>query len=437
MIAEVVQQHLEEAASVWQMRDRAVSSPSYDLGSLAELDSRVEHHLAGLRLAGQPGWEMCQDVLAFEEPGEVFAAANLALSLNDPDALEKIITIAATDWNLARGLISAIGWLPFDRVKLPLQTLIADEEPGVKAIGIAGAAVRRIDLKKMLVAGIRSNELSVKQRSLQAAGELGRTDVLGDVRSYFEEEDPLLQYNALIAARLLGAPEAADLLLGHTDRWLGWQTTSAVITAIRGSSLVDAKKRLKEFFQKNKYQRLSVVAVGALGDSKQVEWLIQLMRNEPLARIAGEAFSMITGVDLVEDDLELEPPETDTAESDEQDTGEGGLEGPETEGDEDEDLPWPDADRVQVWWKKNASRFPPGKRYLMGQPIDANGLKNAIRFGNQRQRVAASIEFAVVDPDSQLFETRMPGFLQKKSPSNSELVRIARMCSVSRGVFPR
>ena len=48
-----------------------------------------------------------------------------------------------------------------------------------------------------------------------------------------------------------------------------------------------------------------VSAVGLLGDPVSLPWLIQQMRDMPHARVAGEAFSLITGADLALLDLEL------------------------------------------------------------------------------------------------------------------------------------
>lgn len=53
----------------------AVSETHYSLNDLAHLDDRVGAHIDGLRIAGDPGWEICTEaLLAIKEPGEVFVA---------------------------------------------------------------------------------------------------------------------------------------------------------------------------------------------------------------------------------------------------------------------------------------------------------------------------------------------------------------------------
>ena len=59
IIQVIVDQHAEEAAFLWLLRNAAVGAPHYNLQDLANLDERVEAHIDGLRIAGTPGWETC------------------------------------------------------------------------------------------------------------------------------------------------------------------------------------------------------------------------------------------------------------------------------------------------------------------------------------------------------------------------------------------
>lgn len=45
IIAEIVSQHVEEAAFLWLLRSNAIRQPHYALKDLAKLDDRVEAHL--------------------------------------------------------------------------------------------------------------------------------------------------------------------------------------------------------------------------------------------------------------------------------------------------------------------------------------------------------------------------------------------------------
>src|SRR5436309_2753626 len=113
IIVKVVSQHAEEAAFLWLLRDTAVGAPHYKLWELAKLDDRVEAHINGLRVAGKPGWEITQTALVdIGEAGEVFAAGVLAFESGVPERIQQVIEVGTATLEAARGLISALGWLP-------------------------------------------------------------------------------------------------------------------------------------------------------------------------------------------------------------------------------------------------------------------------------------------------------------------------------------
>jgi uncharacterized protein (TIGR02270 family) len=126
-----------------------------------------------------------------------------------------------------------------------------------------------------------------------------------------------------------------------------------------------------------------------------------------MARVAGESFTMITGVDFVDDHLEGEWPEGFEA---------GPTEEPEHEDvemDPDEDLPWPEPELIHKWWSENKNNFRNGTRYLCGKPISEQQCQHVLRHGYQRQRAAGAIELVILKPGQPLFEVRAPGFRQQ------------------------
>ena len=79
ILTHIVEQHAEEAAFLWLLRDKAVDAPHYKRHHLARLDERVEAHVDGLRVAGEAGREIAWSQLQqWGEMGEMFAAARHA-----------------------------------------------------------------------------------------------------------------------------------------------------------------------------------------------------------------------------------------------------------------------------------------------------------------------------------------------------------------------
>jgi uncharacterized protein (TIGR02270 family) len=178
--------------------------------------------------------------------------------------------------------------------------------------------------------------------------------------------------------------------------------------AVRSLDMAAAKNWLKRLWQNPNHLRLATIGIGVLGDPELVGVLVELMTVKEVARVAGESFSMITGVDLAYDDLEQDMPE---------DFESGPTENPEDENvamDEDENLPWPNPELVARWWSANAGRFEPGKRYLRGREITAESAKKTLIDGKQRQRVAAAVELALLERNAPMFEVRARGSLQQE-----------------------
>jgi uncharacterized protein (TIGR02270 family) len=146
--------------------------------------------------------------------------------------------------------------------------------------------------------------------------------------------------------------------------------------------------------------RAVIKAVGVLGDPHAVNWLIGKMQDPLLAKLAGESFAYITGVDFEKHQLAIDIPEDyPVIPNDETDDSYVGL-------DDDENLPFPDVEKVAAIWRQHGQHFIVGRRYFMGRPITGELLKDKLMHGNQRQRHAAAMELALTEHDMPLPNTR-------------------------------
>lgn len=407
VIDEIVQQHAEEAAFLWQLRALAVSAPDYSLADVAELDGRVEANLDGLRIAGEPGWEVCRNELAWEEPGEVFTAAVLAFEGGDPLRAEEALALADRSPELARGVVSALGWVEWPRAQPQVQALLESENPLRVRMGIGAMAVHRVDPGRRLPDLLRHADPVVRSRALRAAGELGRTDTRYEVEASLEHEDPECRFWAAWSGVLLGDREASGRMVGRFAVEDGPHAREAADLVARSLPPAQGLGWCRYLAAQGAH-RLAVIAAGAAGDASLVPWLLETMAVAELARPAGEAFSAITGMDLEEHDMEAEPPEALESGPTEE------AEDEEVEMDPDENLPWPHAQRLAEWWARNHVRFAPGTRHLLGEPMKNESLLAALKAGRQRQRAAAALEIALRYPASALFEVRGPGHRQRR-----------------------
>ena len=406
IIPVIVEQHAEEAAFLWLLRDDAASDPHYSLSDLAKLDNRVEAHLDGLRIAGDEGWETCKATLAFEDAGELFTAAVSAFESGNERRIRDIVDAGGTDPELSRGIISALGWLPYPQSERFVIDFCSSEVPELGRIGVAAFAVHRQDPGIILNDGLSSPDLFLLARTLKAIGELGKTELAGTTKDHLNDEDENCRFWAAWSSAVLGHMTGVPALL-KTSEGEGPFSERACIAALRRMSVGEGHDWHRAVLEKPRLQRIALIGAGAIGDPGLIPWLIEHMSVPEIARLAGESFSMITGIDLAYEDLEVEWPEGFEA---------GPSENPEDEDvemDPDEDFPWPEPKLIQEWWQKNKSNFKSGVRYLCGKPILEEQCRHVLKYGYQRQRAAAALELAMMRPGQPLFNVKAPGFRQQ------------------------
>jgi uncharacterized protein (TIGR02270 family) len=402
IIPHIVEQHAEEAAFLWLLRDAAVDAPHYALRHLARLDERVDAHVDGLRVAGEPGWEIALAQLdQHQEPGEVFAAGVLALESQDQARIGQVIAVVEAAPEATRGLISALGWLRPDHLRGIVKGFLDHASPVRRMLGFAACSVHRVDPHSHLGRLLSDDATIVRARALRLAGELGRAELNQELRNAVQNDpDETCRFWAAWSAGLVGERGPAIPVLKQHAEGTGMHKWRALNLVLRIMPPADAMAWLRGLNSDPRHARLAVTACGIVGDPAFVPWLIGRMEFPDLARAAGESFSMITGVDLAYDDLETDSPEGFEA---------GPTDKPDDENvamDQDEDLPWPDPALIREWWQAKGARYPAGTRHLLGRPLSPEACQHALATGFQRQRCAAAFELSLVRPDAQLLNWR-------------------------------
>ncbi|MFG8478164.1 TIGR02270 family protein [Pseudomonas aeruginosa] len=400
-IAAIVDQHAEEAAFLALLRDYAVRAPHYDLEELAGLDQRIEAHLDGLAIAGQAGHDALLEQLDAHAQGEAFALAVLAMQAGDDALIGRMRACLAASPEARRGFAAALGWLDWDQARPWVERLLASPEPLFRAIGLAACGMHRHDPGPALLSALGHADPAVLARAARTAGELRRRDLMANIRAYRAHDDPSLRFWANWATAQMGDEEALGPLRAFAGQPGPFQLPATMVLLAwqpRDTSMA----WIRQLMQAADTRRIGIQATGLFGDPVAVPWLIQQMHDESLARVAGEAFSLITGADLALLDLELEAlPDYDPGPNDDPDDEDVAL-------DDDENLTWPDAARVTAWWRDHGARFVAGRAYLLGEPLGEAHCRQVLRDGQQRQRMAAACLLARFVPNLPLFPTGAP-----------------------------
>ncbi len=406
-ILSIIRQHAEEAASVHAARTALTRAPHIRCVDLRRFDDRLAAHLDGLAVAGGEGWAVCEAALGMLSPSVLFTAAVRALIEKHEQRLDRLFAVTQAA-SLTSGLVSAFGWCEPEQLQGVVASLLAAQDPFRRMVGIAACGVHRVD--PGLASPLRFQDAvpTVRARAIRTAGELGKCQSLEFVHRALDDEDTACRFWAAWSSVLLGSlTPALDVLAGFA-RQPGLFRSRALLVALRSMDINTAHASLRFIAQDPKDIRALVQGVGVAGDPQYVPWLIRQMDTPELSRLAGESFTMITGIaltDLNADRRPLEGAELGPTDAPEDDN---------VEMSSDEDLPWPDSPKVKAWWEDNKHRFQVGVRYFVGAPPTRDHCIGVLRTGYQRQRVAAAHYLCLLNPGSPLFNTSAPAWRQQR-----------------------
>ncbi len=125
------------------------------------------------------------------------------------------------------------------------------------------------------------------------------------------------------------------------------------------------------------------------------------MESRTTAQVAGESFSLLTGLDLVDNHLDEESPQRDEPSSVEKSEIYNEYRNYE------ELLPWPSVEKGTAWWADNSAMFHGDKGYLAGSEITLENLNEVLKIGTQTQRYAATLELARIKPNDSVIDTQV------------------------------
>ena len=420
VLEDVVVEHAEEAAFLWEQREEAVRSPDYDLDDILTLDERLGAHLDGLHIAGAHGWAACKEI-GWDLPGEYFTSAALAIYLQDDTAIDEVLDAAEGDRDASRAVISAFGWAFPERLRGRVKRLLSDPSPHRRRIAIGACAVHRTDPGEFLDRALEDPDADLRARAARAAAELGRVDCLPVLEAQLEADNDELRFWSAWAGVRLGSVPARRVLGAYAGHEGHPRRRFALGLVLRAMSPERSRAWVSQISKTPGQRRWALIASGMQGDPVYLPGLIGQFDDEEHARVAGESFERITGLDIFRESLEVIPPpyEPTVGTEAEEQTVEQLLEDDEDDDDEDlgEDLGLviPDRAKMQAWFDRNGARFEPGTRFLCGRPIEAAQCLQVLHTGRQRQRIAAALELALADPRRPIFEWRAPAIQQRQA----------------------
>lgn len=404
ILPHVIAEHAAEVAALYHARRRLMTLPDVDLDGIRQADDRIDAHMDGLAVAQSMGWDIRELLGNEREEGETFVAAAMALEHQNISLLEELLSAAVAEPEQWRELLAGFGWVVPQRLRGIVVQLLGAEQPSRRLAGVAACALHRVD--PGVATAVNDQDATVRARALRAAGELGKRELLSFCARATADEDAACRFWAAWSAVLLGDRERA---LDHLEtRALGPEYSRAFTLVLQALPMERSQGLLQRLAREGSKLHQAIRGIGYVGDPRNVPWLIAQMNDDRIARAAGEAFSLITGLDLSRPPFERPRPDVaqDETQEDPNET--------DVSMDEDDGLAWPDPVQVQAWWNQNGSRFTIGARHFMGAPPTADHCRAVLRTGYQRQRIAAAHYLSLAAPGTPLFEWRAPAWRQQR-----------------------
>jgi uncharacterized protein (TIGR02270 family) len=414
----VVQQHVEEIASLRLVRTVLVRAPHVGLLQLGRLDERMAAHLDGLAVAGEAGKALALTELERAGTGPVFALGVRALEERDEALLDRLMALCPELPDARRGLVSALGWVPARTLQGVVRRLLSSPADHVRELGLTACRLHHADPGAMLAQAMTDKAPALRAAACRTAGELGRVDLLPTVVHAIGDESPDVVFWAAWAAALLGERRSALKVLSEAAQQATPRATRALGLLMAASTPEQASDYARHLSSQARQpdadlpaQRRLLQALALLGHLRFVPWLIERMADPSAARLAGEAFSWITGADLARLDLETldapslpEQPDANAADDD-------------VSMDEDDSLPWPDPARVLHWWQMQQPALQAvagGGRLFMGRPLGAASARQVLCDGTQRLRAHGALLLCLDQPGRKLFQVAAPTTRQQR-----------------------
>jgi uncharacterized protein (TIGR02270 family) len=404
--AEIAQYVVDDTPYLWLAREVLARGPNARLIDLARHDERLEAYLDAMRVHCASIGPAVQEECDRGGPAAEFLLASLRLMTGDVPSVAAMAESETPPPNL-RPIVAALAWAERDAALHAISQLNRGRAPLSRAIAVATLGARRADPGPALVTAMTDQVDLVRARAYRTAGQLGRADLMAQLHHGLTDPDPECRFWSAWAAARMGAAEPLDTLAD-----IAWnrrpRADRALDLLLRRFDVPQANAWLREFATLPDRERSVIRAAGVVGDPLYIPWLIERMAEPVTARLAGESFSMIVGLDLAYRDLDRRPAA---------DFQSGPNDDPADENvalDDDENLPWPDPERIGQWWTANRSRFSVGTAYFLGTPKPAADWLQALSDAFQRQRHAAALELAIRQPDRAMFEVRARGRLQRQ-----------------------
>ncbi|NTX10876.1 TIGR02270 family protein [Myxococcus sp. CA051A] len=406
MLVDVWEEHLDEASFRWEQWEQALVAPDATLLATAEREERLLGHLEGL--AEQEALEaVVRPAFDSEEAARVSVATHVLLSQGAVD--EVLSRLRGSEVELRAAMCRALEVSEVAGVSTALESLLKLGDVDLQARVLEALAGRQGTSPDVLARYFPHDEPRARIAALQGARPLPEELARRMLPALLASAHPDIRLAAVEAGLTAGLRLAWEAC-GREARAL---TPEAMVLLAIGGGEEDTDFLVG--LAKDDELRPEVVwALGFSGRLAAMDFCAELLNVRGVARLAGEAFSAMTGLQLEGPYALLEEEESDESEDPEADL---------TVRPED-DLPWPNVSAVRGWWAESRSRFVEGQRYLLGQPFSGVVLMEALESSSMRRRHVLARELAIRTRGQHVIPTRAFTHRQREALARARGARL-------------
>ncbi|MFL5356869.1 TIGR02270 family protein [Archangium sp.] len=399
---DIYEEHLDEAAFRWSQWEKALDAPDFTLEEVAELEEHVSAHVDGLVLGGEPVAEHLLVPALADEPERIVPAALALLQAEAPSGPAAVLSaLPVAELPALAALRRALELVLSRCIPADLPALLRREDaaPVLLALVLETLGVHGLATASLCMPFLTHREPQVAAAALRAASRARLPLEPAMLQRALDSGEPVLRDAALLAG----------LMAGQRGSWAACQSAAESREPGDGLPLLllgmsgDERdvKRLLELLSDEALRPHALWALGFSGRVTAADACVKLMWNKPVAALAGEAFSAITGLRMAEayeapreEENEALPP-----------LEEENLDADLTPKSEDA-LPQPRPESVAAWWRQERQRLDVKQRYLAGQPFTPQALLDALVSAPMRRRHALALELALRSRGATLVPTR-------------------------------
>jgi len=400
---DLVEQSFEEAAFFWKRWEADLESLTRSLDDVwSWTEDRLHGALDGVRVAGEKVVEVTETALQGKDDAAITAAAH-ALAAQTPTRAREALATAVRN---AKGtsliaMIRGIETAALDGSFAPVTTVLASAGPEHSAALCRIKRFRRVSPGREVTDALQSGSPHLQAEALRSLAYAADPSTVARHVAWGLKSDDGAVRRAAIETGIRRVESVAWQAAVHLAEERN-AACASLLPALAALGSAAEQQLVIDVLREPALQRAGLFAIAYIGTAEAVEICLAGMRDEKLARCAGETYCAITGAELVRDGLTRpEPADAPSPPPLENDPLDANLVPSAAD-----QWPLPNLDAVRDHWQGVQRQFGRGVRHWRGRPVGLEGLAAALERGPMHRRDDLALELAVRTDGKYDVETR-------------------------------